>query len=100
MTALASGYMTAALNGDIKDRIRYYMIKYAISVMAEDGGTAGHALRVAYAKKILDGTASITEYSIGVYTNGAIAAEGLSPVDGDLEFQVNTIFNAFAGVVN
>ncbi len=92
-----SQIMGVARNGDMQDRIRYFMIKYAVTVMSEDVGTNLHTVRLAYAKKILSGTASIIEYSIGVFTNGAVAANGIDAPDGDLEFTVNTMYNAFAG---
>jgi len=86
-------------------RVEYALKKAAIAVMAEDGGTANHAERVVYATKVIDGEASIAEASKGVVTNATLTSSGdlsASPLfgisDGDLEFTVNSMFDAFAGV--
>ena len=54
-------------------KVKYYMQKAAIAVLGELGTTSGHAERVIYANKILDGTASVYEYAVGVTTNATIA---------------------------
>ena len=85
-------------------RVKFYMQKSAIAVMAELGSVANHTERVAYAKKVLDGTASIVEYSFGVVTNSTVLAaisdslDDNGVIDADLEFTVNSLFNAYAGV--
>lgn len=85
-------------------RVRYCAKKAAVAVMAEAPETASHAERVAYAKQLLDGTASASSYAQAVVTNATLTASGeLDPAqfgisDGDLEFTVNSMFNAMAGV--
>jgi len=85
-------------------RVQYCMHKAAVAVMAEDAGTASHADRVVYAKKILDGSASVQQYSRSVVTNATLTASGVDDPalfgvsDGDLEFTVDSMFNAMAGV--
>jgi hypothetical protein len=86
-------------------RVKYAANKAAIAVMAEDAGTASHAERVVYAKTVLDGTASVQDYANAVVTNSTLTAAGdisSSPLhgisDNDLEFTVNSMFNAMAGV--
>lgn len=81
-------------------RVKHFMQKAAIDVIGEAGGTPGHAERLVYAKLVLDGTASVSEYAKGVVTNATISASidsGVDPSDSDLEFTVNSMFNDFAG---
>ena len=85
--------------------VTFFVYKAAIAVMAEAAITANHAVRVVYAKKILDGTASLTFYANAVVSNSTLqaAADHNAPPnfgmsDDDLEFTVNSIFNAMAGV--
>lgn len=96
----ASTNMTAARNPDFIDRVKLYLQKAAVAVMAEAGDAAGHALRVAYAGKVLAGTASAREAAIAVMTNGTVAANELAAPDGDIEFAVDSMFDALAGVAN
>ena len=86
-------------------RVEYCMKKAAVAVMAEDAGTTSHAERVVYAKTVLDGTASVAEYAAACVTNSTLTAAGdvddppLHGIsDNDLEFTVNSMFNAMAGV--
>lgn len=86
-------------------RVEYCLKKAAVAVMAEAANTDSHAERVVFAKKVLAGEASITNAALAVMTNATITAAGetnTSPnygvSDGDLEFTVNSMFNAFAGV--
>lgn len=102
--------MAIANNGTFQQRVKYYMQRAAIAVMAEAPEHANHADRVAYARRVLDVTgstgmaASIAEYAIAVVTNSTIAATiAANPLnqaaisDNDLEFTVNSMFDAFAG---
>ena len=86
-------------------RVKFFVTKAATAVMAEDAQTASHAERVVFAKTVLDGTYSASNYSLACLANSTIQAAGdagASPlfgiVDGDLEFTVNSLFNAMAGV--
>jgi hypothetical protein len=94
-----------AANPTFKSRVEYCMKKAAVAIMAEDAATANHAERVTYSVKILDGTASVAEYAKAVVTNPTLTANGdigASPLhgisDGDLEFTVNSMMNAMAGI--
>lgn len=86
-------------DNDFQKKVKYYMQKAAISVLGEEGSTAGHADRLVYAKKILAGEASIKEYCIGIVTNTTIAGKiaAAKNYDDDLEFVVNSMFSDFAG---
>jgi hypothetical protein len=79
-------------------RVRQLVIKAAIAVIAEDVGTVNHANRIAYAKKILAGSVTFAVWATAVLTNATIAASAdpSSTSDNDLEFTINSMFNAFA----
>jgi hypothetical protein len=103
--ATVTQLMLIADDRNFQNRVKYYLQKYAVTVMAEPGNTPDHAARVLYAGKVLDGTASIYEYVVGVLTNPTIAAQANGAVppdwsidDANIEFQGNTIFNAYAGI--
>lgn len=88
-----------------RSRVEYCLKKAAVAVMAEAANTASHAERVAYAKKVLSGEASVAHVALAAMTNSTLTAAGavgtapnFGVSDGDLEFTVNSMFNAFAGV--
>jgi hypothetical protein len=89
-------------NSEFEGKVKHEMQTAAIAVMAEDAQTAGHALRVEYAKSILDGSASVTEMAIGVLTNATVKTHVTNDTDytSDLAFVVQSLFNAYAGVSN
>lgn len=92
-------WMFEASGKGFQKKVKYYMQKAAIAVIGEDNTTAGHAERLAYAKKVLDGEASVYEFAVGVVTNTTISGkiDSATDYDGDLEFVVNSMFNDFAG---
>ena len=98
--------MVIANNSTWKSRIKFAMQKGAVAVMAEAGTVNGHAKRAAYAEVVLSGDASIYEYSVGVVTNATILSslnistnpDGSNITDGDVEFTVNSMWDAFSGV--
>jgi len=96
----AADYWTFHKNDEFKNKVKYEMQVAAIAIMAEAADTANHAERVVYAKKILDGSASIEEFAIGVLTNASVKAKVTADQDytSDLAFTVSSLFNAFAGV--
>jgi hypothetical protein len=88
-----------------RSRVEYCLKKAAVAVMAEEANTASHAERVIFAKKVLAGEASIPNATLAAMTNSTITAAGapntapnFGVTDGDLEFTINSMFNAFAGV--
>ena len=85
---------------EFKLKVQFEMVKAAIAVMAEAAVTTGHALRIVYAGKILDGSASVEQMAIGVVTNTTIKGhiEAGTDYTPDLAFVINTLFNAYAGV--
>lgn len=97
----------AAKNAVFQDRIKFLMQKSAVSVIGEVGTTPGHTERLAYAKTVLDGTASVFEMAVATTTNATVlAAIGVNPdnatdpltvTDSDLEFTVNGLWDDFSG---
>lgn len=97
-------YIVATAYG-FQQRVNYALTVAAVNVMAEAANTVSHTQRVAFAKQILSGGFPNAAY-YGVLTNGTIAAEENSASaaqnipDADIQFAVNSIFNALAGVSN
>lgn len=78
-------------------RVQMALAKSAIAVMAEDASTDYHAVRSIWAATVLRDLAhygAIAAY--GVASNTAITVESS---DSDIEFTVNSQWNAYAGVV-
>ena len=78
-------------------RVQGAMVKSAIAVAAEAPATAGHAVRVAWATQVLrDPAHYAARLAFGVAANAAITPES---TDSDIEFTVNSLWDAYAGVV-
>jgi len=90
--------------GNLSDRVSFFVVKAAIAVMYEDNTTANHPERVAFAESVLISGYDIMQYTYSVLSNPTVLAgldlseDDLSVGDGDIEFIVNSVFNAFAGV--
>ena len=105
MAATASEAVWIAQQTDFLRRVRYFAMKAAVAVMAEEAGTANHAERVVYAKTILNNSYNSNAYALACMANATLQASadtsdtdlfGVS--DNDLEFTVNSLLNAMAGV--
>jgi len=101
--------MNIANDTNFQKRVKYALQSAALGVMAEAGNVTSHAARVIYAKLVLSGSANVFEVSVGVLNNSTIASEAeitvpasgsFSIPDSDIQFAVNSDFNAFAGVAN
>lgn len=81
-------------------RIRQALVKAAVAVMAEPANTAHHSQRIAYAFYILNNsTVAGEEMAKGVATSpGITVLDSDHPSDADIEFTVNSMFDAYAGV--
>ncbi|MCP3940282.1 MAG: hypothetical protein GY710_02210 [Desulfobacteraceae bacterium] len=92
--------MSEANDKGFQRKIKLSMQRAAIAVMAESSETSNHAERVIYAKKVLNGEALIYEYCVGIVTNSTIAAAIAADTDFDssIDFTVDSMFDAFAGV--
>lgn len=93
-----------ATQNEFRSRVSYAMSSAAISVYAEAGTVAGHAQRALYATKVVNGTYDLSSACLAVLTNASIAAEALLTTnpgnaipDADIQFAVNSIWNALAG---
>jgi hypothetical protein len=96
-----------ALSVDFSRRINMAAFNCALAVMAESANTPSHAQRVIFAATILAGNSPNLLLAYGILNNTTIAAEadvssppGFAIPDGDLQFAMNSIFNAYAGVSN
>lgn len=84
-------------------RVNYALTIAAVNVAAEDPGTPNHVARVEFAERVLQGDYSLSGAVNAVLANTTIAAESTSAErgegipDGDLQFAVNSIFDALAG---
>lgn len=90
-----------ARNDEFIYRVRVALCKTCIAVAneADNGGgsVAQHNLRIAYATKVLnDPDQAAIRMAWGVVTNATITA---AASDNDIEFQVTSIFDGYAGVV-
>ncbi len=90
-------------NSGFQERVKYALMSAAVSVYNELSSTTGHTPRVAYANSIIAGNYNLGPASLGVLTNTSIAAEatiGSAPdfsiPDSDIQFAVNSLWNAFA----
>lgn len=104
MATTSTQAMAVARNATFQDRVFYCMTLAAANVMAELSTTTGHALRVTFAKSVLAGTANVFSYAAGALTNTTLFAEvnlaapDFGIPDTDLQFAVNSLFSAYAGV--
>lgn len=75
-------------------RVQMIIQKSAIAVAAEDPATANHVQRLAYGNKVLMNPGGYAELMAqGVSTNAAISS---ASSDSDIEFTVNSQWNAYA----
>jgi len=78
-------------------RVQAAMVKSAIAVNSEDPATVGYATRVQWATQVLrDPQHYASRMAYGVAANPTITIES---GDNDIEFTVNGVWNAYAGVI-
>jgi hypothetical protein len=99
------GYI--AQDGHFQHRVNLAAVNAALAVMAELATVPSHALRITFAKSILSGSTNMLFLSYGILENSTISAEATITVnpdfsipDADIQFAMNSIFNAYAGVAN
>lgn len=84
-------------------RVKIALFTAAVNVYSEAPTTAGHVARAGYAVRVLNGNYDIRSVCYAVLTNPTIEGEGIpgttndSIPDGDIQFQVNAVWNALAG---
>jgi hypothetical protein len=103
--ALFHDFTTISTNAGFQGRCLYALTVAAVNVVAESNATASHQQRVNYAKTVLNGGANIVNVCLAVLTNSTIAGEAVAATtpdyaipDSDIQFAVNSLFNALAGV--
>lgn len=90
-------------NNGFIGRVRYALTSAAVSVYNEASTTTGHAQRLALASQVIQGGYNPGSAALPVLTNAAIAAEATLATapdfgipDTDLQFAVNSLWNALA----
>lgn len=85
-----------ARNAVFIQRTQQAMVKAAINVVSESPEMPGHSTRAIWATQVLrDPEFYATKIAFGVAANPAIT---LDSTDNDIEFTVNSTWNAYAGV--
>ena len=99
------GIATIAADSGFQGRCLHALMTAAVNVMAEVNTTAGHPQRLAFARQVIGGSVSLLYVAHAVLTNTTISAESNAATvpdfgipDGDIQFSVNSLFNAFAGL--
>jgi hypothetical protein len=99
MTLLASRQL--AQNQAFQDRVRVALVTAAVNLLAEDPTTANHNRRASFANRVLMGPGpwgAIIAEAVAVNTTiAASAANGDEIPDGDIQFVVNGLIDAYAG---
>ena len=85
-----------------KEKVHYYMVKASIAIMNEAAETEHHVKRVDLANRILRGSFPVESYGLGVMTNTTIKGhiDAGTSYESDVEFVVNSLFNAYSGASN
>lgn len=90
----ATDQFALAVDSEFRQRTLILMVKVALQVQAEDPQTANHAERSALAYRCLydpDGMARL--FALAVAANPAVLP---GAPDGDIEFSVSAVWDAFA----
>jgi len=86
-------------NNPLLARVAAAAVNVAIDVMAEDGATAGHAERAAFAHQVLMSPAgAAADLVYGVVTNANCGTGSSDPLTDDaaLEFTVTSLWDAYS----
>ena len=96
---------TIANNAGFQGRCLYALEVAAVNVMAEVNTTPVHGARVIFARQVLGGSVTGLRTALAVLTNSTIAGEAVlqttpdySIPDGDIQFAINSLYNALAGI--
>jgi hypothetical protein len=97
MAATFADSAALAADPDFVARVTMAMVKSAGFVQAEDPNAANHVNRCQLAVKALHDTETYgATFAHGVAVNPIITA---ASTDGDIEFCINSLWDAYAGVV-
>ncbi len=104
MAATFDQLVTISKDAGFQGRCQYAATVAAINVYNEVPSTQNHLIRAALATRILSGTYNFNGFVWGVLTNSTVASEAdpsatpdFAIPDGDIQFQINSIWNAVAG---
>lgn len=92
-----------ATQPDFQSRVAVALNSAAVSVYSESTSTTGHVARALYATKVLTGQYNLHAACFGVLVNSTIQSEAVQGTvgnaipDSDIQFQINSIWNALAG---
>jgi hypothetical protein len=96
---------TIANNAGFQGRCLYALEVAAVAVMAEVNTTTQHFNRLTFARTVLNGSVTGLRVALAVLTNSTIASEAVAATtpdyaipDGDIQFAVNSLYNALAGI--
>jgi hypothetical protein len=91
------GQDNLANDSQFLQRVRVAMVTAAVNIQAEVNTTPNHTNRSNYAKLVLNAPDQYLQpFSNAAVSNAAITAASL---DSDIQFQVNAVFSALAGVI-
>lgn len=97
--SLINTYSVRYENTNLKKRVVAAVAKAAMDVIYEDPGTANHANRLIWANNAMQNTASSAEKMMwGIAQNATISADPDNATDNDIQFVVNSLIDAIAGV--
>lgn len=99
---------TIANDATFQGRCMYALQVAAINVMAETKTTQDHNARADFARRILAANVPALIVTLSALTNSTLAAEASVAAistdagipDSDIQFTINSIFNALAGLAN
>lgn len=94
MTLLSQA--TDATDPDFVARVTQAAIKSATDVMAEAANTVGHTLRTAYAQQVLKSSHIFGPLMAQGVVSGALVTP--ASTDNDIQFTVNSLWDAYSGV--
>lgn len=98
---MAAGYTNDyanTLNNNFIDQITIAMLNAAVAVAGEANTVTGHALRTAFATKVLLNPQAYTPCFVLAVVSDDATAPGAT--DTAVQTRVNSLINAFAGVYN
>jgi len=92
----------AGQSGLLKAKFLAACLKASYAIVNEDGGTANHVNRLAWANSVLNGTVAEVEalafqhLRYAIASNATLQSAGDAATDNDVEFIVNSQINTFA----
>jgi hypothetical protein len=96
MSADYTSAFTLAQDPTFRGRVEIAMVTAAIAIMAEASTMPGHPNRVVFAAAVLSAPDTyVARFTLAVVQNVAIASNS---TDSDIQFTVNSVFNALAGL--